>query len=304
MSAAAPPPEDRPGAFGAMLRWARNYSAHTVDAYVRDVRAFLAWLEREEVAPERAAKPDVQRYAAHLFRRGRAPRSIQRILSSLRGFYDFEMERAQRAGNPARDVRAPRAPRDLPKVLDVGEVLRLLDAAARTPLQVRDLAMLELFYSSGLRLSELVGLDCADFSADLSEVRVLGKGRRERSLPVGRKARAALRRWLEARAAMAGAGGALFVSRAGGRLSARSVQKRLREFAREHGGIGGLHPHLLRHSFASHLLESSGDLRAVQELLGHQRISTTQIYTHLDHQHLSQVYDAAHPRARRRAKSG
>lgn len=288
-------------AFAEMLRFERNYSAHTVTAYVRDVQAFLNWLDGENVALADVARDDVQRYAAHVFRRGRAPRTIQRMLSALRSFFDFQLGDEVDVNNPARGVRAPRPDRDLPKVLEPGAVGRMLEALPDDPLLIRDLAMLELMYSSGLRLSELVGLDCMRLAADHSEVRVLGKGKRERNLPVGRKAREAIARWLVHRDALADAAEpALFVSRRGTRLSARNVQIRLRNFAREYGGVWGLHPHMLRHSFASHLLESSGDLRAVQELLGHQRISTTQIYTHLDHQHLSRVYEQAHPRAKRR----
>ena len=299
-----PPPPDEPrdpaGAFAHMLRFGRNYSLHTVAAYERDVRFFLGWLEGEEIELDRAVRDDVQRYAAYLFRTGRAPRSIQRVLSSLRGFFDFRAGPDSTESNPAYGVRAPRPPRDLPKVLDAGEMGKLLDSVASDPLQVRDLAMLELLYSSGLRLSELVGLDCDRLSSDRTEVRVFGKGRKERTLPVGRKAREAIARWLVHREEIAPSDEpALFVGRGGGRLSTRNVQVRLRDFARRCAGIWGLHPHMLRHSFATHLLESSGDLRAVQELLGHRRIGTTQIYTHLDHQHLAQVYDQAHPRARR-----
>ena len=287
--------------FQAKLRWQRNYSAHTVAAYASDARKFIQWLDERSIEPDQAHEGEVQRYAAQLFRRGRSPRSIQRVLSALRGFYDHLVATRRLTDNPASGVRAPRQPRTLPKVLDVDAVMRLLDSRPDGPLGYRDLAMLELLYSSGMRLSELVGLDCDDLDMAAGEVLVLGKGRVERRLPVGRLALKALRGWLDARAKMAKPEEtALFVGQRGRRLSTRNVQLRLRQFGRAMGSDQALHPHLFRHSFASHLLESSGDLRAVQELLGHRRISTTQIYTHLDYQHLAQTYDSAHPRARRR----
>ncbi len=287
--------------FRAKLRWERNYSVHTIAGYSSDIRQFIRWLDEQSVELVGVHEGEVQRYAAQLFRQGRSPRSIQRVLASLRGFYDHLVATGRRADNPADGIRAPRTPRTLPKVLDVDAVMRLLDSTPDGPLGYRDLAMFELLYSSGMRLSELVGLDCRDLDMAAGEVLVLGKGRVERKLPVGRMALKALRGWLDARAKMAHPEEvALFVSRRGRRLSARSVQLRLRQFGCAAGSNQPLHPHLFRHSFASHLLESSGDLRAVQELLGHRRISTTQIYTHLDYQHLARTYDAAHPRARRR----
>ena len=191
----------------------------------------------------------------------------------------------------------------LPAVLDVDAMAQLLNIQGDHPLAIRDHAMLELFYSSGLRLSELVALDCRDLDLSQGTMEVTGKGRKTRILPVGRQACLALRRWLEARAALnSDTDGALFLNRSGGRLSRRAVQQRLGHWARRQGMDGRVHPHMLRHSFASHLLESSGDLRAVQDLLGHADISTTQIYTHLDFQHLAEVYDRAHPRARKRRR--
>ncbi|MCY4610640.1 MAG: tyrosine recombinase XerC [Gammaproteobacteria bacterium] len=287
--------------FQAKLRWERNYSTHTVAGYASDIRQFSRWLDEQSIEPDQVRESEVQRYAAHLFRQGRSPRSIQRVLSALRGFYDHLVATHRLADNPANGVRAPRQPRTLPKVLDVDAVMRLLDSRPDGPLGYRDLAMFELLYSSGMRLSELVGLDCSDLDMAAGEVLVLGKGRVQRKLPVGRMALKALRGWLDVRAKMAKPEEtALFVGQRGKRLSARNVQLRLRQFGCASGSDQALHPHLFRHSFASHLLESSGDLRAVQELLGHRRISTTQIYTHLDYQHLAQTYDSAHPRARRR----
>ena len=288
-------------AFQDKLRWKRNYSPHTIAGYTRDIKQFAYWLGEMTIAFAEVQESEVRCYAAHLFRKGRSPRSIQRSLSSLRGFYNHLVETHCCKDNPADGVRAPRDGRKLPEVLDVDTVMRLLDADRKGPLGRRDMAMFELLYSSGMRLAELVGSDIEDLDLKTYEVRVMGKGRKERLLPVGRCAGEALRRWLVVRPEMANADeSALFVGERGARLSARSVQARLRQFGQEQGCGQGLHPHLLRHSFASHLLESSGDLRAVQELLGHQRIGTTQIYTHLNFQHLAQVYDAAHPRARRR----
>ncbi len=301
MSEPARAPERWLEEFRAKLRWERNYSEHTVAGYARDVQKFLRWLEERSVPVDQARDGEVQRYAAGLFRQGLSPRSIQRGLSALRGFFDHLVATRRLEDNPARGIRAPRPPRPLPKVLEVDEVTRLLDARPDGPLGRRDLAMLELLYSSGMRLSELVGLDREDLDLAAGEVVVLGKGRVERKLPVGRMALKALRDWLGVREELASPGeAALFVGRRGRRLSARGVQLRLRRFGRAAGSERPLHPHLFRHSFASHLLESSGDLRAVQELLGHRRVSTTQVYTHLDYQHLAQTYDAAHPRARRR----
>jgi integrase/recombinase XerC len=208
------------------------------------------------------------------------------------------------AANPASDVPSPKLPGRLPKTLDVDQIARLLELEGDDPLVLRDRAVMELFYSSGLRLSELTGLDVADLDLAEGLVRVTGKGGKERIVPVGRKAREALTQWLNARREILGeaAEEALFVSRLGRRLSTRSVQTRVREWARRLGMATGVHPHQLRHSFATHLLESSGDLRAVQELLGHANIGTTQIYTHLDFQHLARIYDKSHPRARKRSR--
>ena len=203
--------------------------------------------------------------------------------------------------NPAEGVRAPKVRRHLPHTLDADQLGRLLELPGEDPLDHRDRAIMELFYSSGLRLAELVALDVRDVQAGDDVLEVVGKGHKSRRVPIGRFARAAIERWLAARGTLAKAREtALFVSRRGTRISARAVQERLRRRAIEQGVPQHVHPHLLRHSFASHLLESSGDLRAVQELLGHADIGTTQIYTHLDFQHLAQVYDQAHPRARRK----
>ena len=287
-------------AFLRSLEHERRLSPHTRDAYRRDLEhaagAFAAAGEDGWVG---LTAVQVQGYAARCHRHGLSGRSIQRRLSALRTLFDFLIREGRAEGNPARAVRAPKVARRLPKALDPDEVARLLDAEPAAGYEaVRDLAILELFYSSGLRLAEVQGLSLGDLDLKAGLVNVLGKGSKRRIVPVGGKARKALARWLEVRR-----GGeeerAVFVTRTGRRLGARAIQERVRRFAARHGIH--LHPHMLRHSFASHLLESSGDLRAVQELLGHADLGTTQIYTHLDFQHLAAVYDEAHPRARRAA---
>lgn len=281
----------------------RRLSPHTLAAYRRDLEALLDFCRREGVA----ALGDVdsyhmRRFAAESHRRGLSPRSVARRLSASRSFFAFLVRSGLARSNPAVHVQAPKPPRRLPATLDTDQVASLLTFGGDGEgLTVRDRAILELFYSSGLRLAELVGLDVGDVDLDDRTVRVTGKGSKTRIVPVGRHALAALRAWLAARAALAAAGErALFVSRRGTRLAPRSIQARLAHWSRRQGAPVRVHPHMLRHSFASHLLESSGDLRAVQELLGHSSISTTQVYTHLDFQHLAHIYDQAHPRARRR----
>jgi integrase/recombinase XerC len=245
----------------------------------------------------------VRGYAAWRHRNGITGRSLQRALSAIRGFYGWLEEIGQVERNPARGVRAPKGPRRLPAPLDVDQAQRLMEIRASGPLAVRDRAILELLYSSGLRVSELVGLDLNDLDLREAEVTVLGKGQKRRIVPVGRYASAALREWLACRGALAAPGvEALFLNRRGARLGVRSVQGRVARQALAQGLDSHVHPHRLRHSFASHLLESSGDLRAVQELLGHADIRSTQVYTHLDFQHLARVYDSAHPRARRKGQ--
>lgn len=243
----------------------------------------------------------VRTFAALLHRRGNAGKTLQAVLAAIRALFNFLLREGQVQHNPAQDVRAPRSGRKLPEPLDVDQMAQLLQAPAADPLARRDHAVMELLYSSGLRLAELVAADINDLDRREALIRVTGKGSKDRIVPVGRAALAALDAWLEVRGQWAGASEtALFVSRNGARLSARSVQERLRRRGLERGVAGRIHPHKLRHSFASHILESSGDLRGVQELLGHADISTTQIYTHLDFQHLASVYDRAHPRARKK----
>ncbi|BCO32333.1 tyrosine recombinase XerC [Thiohalobacter sp. COW1] len=280
----------------------RRLSGHTLSNYRRDLRALVDYLrEQDGLDWDRLSAHELRAFAAREHRRGLGGRSIQRRLSAARGLFEFLIRQGRLTHNPARDIRAPKSPRRLPAALDVDRMEQLLQPAGEDPLEHRDQAMLELIYSSGLRLAELVGLDCNDLDLRDALVSVTGKGNRSRVLPVGRQARTALARWLEVRTELAAPDEpALFVSRRGSRLTPRSVQQRLDRRARARGLPGRVHPHMLRHAFASHLLESSGDLRAVQELLGHADISTTQIYTHLDFQHLAEVYDQAHPRARKR----
>ncbi|NMT63254.1 tyrosine recombinase XerC [Marinobacter orientalis] len=284
----------------------KRHSPRTCRNYRDDLRRFLAWVEQLPAPDWRAVTShDLRRYVAQLSREGLGGRSIARHLSAIRRFYEYLLREHLATDNPALDIRAPKSGRRLPKVADVDQLNHLLDASPEDPLEIRDLSMFELMYSSGLRLSELAGLNLHAVDQRGGEVRVLGKGSKERILPVGRKALEALACWLEVRQTMAAESeSALYVSRRGDRLSTRSIQSRLSRWGLAKGADQRLHPHLLRHSFASHMLESSGDLRAVQELLGHADIATTQIYTHLDFQHLAKVYDQSHPRARRGYKKG
>jgi len=297
----------------------RGYSPRTVDSYRQDL-AVLASIAGGR-GWGRIGQADLRRWIAQSVRQSAAPRTIARRLSAWRGFFDWLAEQGSVAANPARGLRAPRVGKRLPKALSPDQAISLAQAPpageGEKPFEtLRDQAMLELFYSSGLRLSELTSLDVRHFAEsglrsaswlDLAEaeVTVLGKGGKRRSVPVGAPAIEALRRWLAERdrwlAVHPGADRrALFLSALGRRLANRTVQVRLKRMAQRRGVPADVHPHVLRHSFASHLLQSSGDLRAVQELLGHSSITTTQVYTSLDFQRLAKVYDAAHPRARRR----
>lgn len=289
-------------AFLEHLRSERQVSSHTLDGYRRDLNKILALCEKQAVASWVALDTRTLRaMVARLHAQGQSSRSLARLLSAVRGFYQYLNREGQCRHDPASGLTAPKGERRLPRTLDADRTAQLLDGGVEDDfIARRDQAMLELFYSSGLRLSELVGLnlDTLDLAAGL--VRVHGKGSKTRELPVGRKAREAIEAWLPQRALSNPADAAVFVSRQGRRLSPRAIQLRVRQAGvRELGQH--LHPHMLRHSFASHMLESSQDLRAVQELLGHADIATTQIYTHLDFQHLAKVYDSAHPRARRKS---
>jgi integrase/recombinase XerC len=278
----------------------RRLSPLTRINYVRDIHLLL---QRTTSMPLAEVRPQhVRRFVADLHGKGLGGRSIARVLSSWRSFYKYLARDHGFDANPCAGVRAPKSPRMLPHALSPDEARQLLDSPASTPLELRDRAMFELFYSSGLRLSELVGLDIGQLRLADRTVEVVGKGRKTRIVPVGSAALGAIRAWLPVRDQWATSDTrALFIDRVGTPLAPRTVQSRLRRWGVKQGLASRVHPHMLRHSFASHLLQSSGDLRAVQELLGHSSISTTQVYTHLDFQYLAQAYDAAHPRAKRKS---
>jgi integrase/recombinase XerC len=281
----------------------RRLSDHTVTGYRRDLTCLAEFCDSENVDRWCDLRPHhLRRFAAVSHGHGLNPRSVQRRLSGARSFLKYLIREGRLEQNPGVGVSAPRAPRRLPGTLDVDQLARLLDIRGEDPVTLRDRAMLELLYSSGLRLAELIGLDSGDIDLRDGTVRVTGKGRKTRIVPVGRKAREAITAWLGARATLASpAEKAVFVGVRGERVSPRTVQMRVRHWARRSGLGQRVYPHLFRHSFATHVLESSGDLRIVQEMLGHANISTTQVYTHLDFQHLAQVYDKAHPRAHRKS---
>ncbi|MBW4053471.1 MAG: tyrosine-type recombinase/integrase [Proteobacteria bacterium] len=311
--------------FRRFLAEERRCSPHTVAAYGRDLQSLVAYCERTGLDSWTALDSGhLRSFAARLHGGGLAPRSIQRRLSAVRSFYEFLQREGHAArssarapdptaaadgerrevetirSNPGKDVRAPKAARRLPQTLDADQMARLLEIPAGEPFAARDRAIMELLYSSGLRLAEIVGLDLGALDLRDRMVDVLGKGSKGRRVPVGRVAIRALEQWLTERAALARPGEqALFVGRSGRRLGRRSVELRVAYWARRQGLAAHVYPHLFRHSFASHLLESGAELRGVQELLGHADIATTQIYTHLDFQHLARIYDATHPRARR-----
>ncbi|MTI14426.1 tyrosine recombinase XerC [Sansalvadorimonas verongulae] len=282
------------------LRHECNVSPHTLSAYLRDLDKLDKHLEPSDTWQSLKTK-DISHVLGELHRKGLEARSLHRWLSSVRSFYDFLLRQGLADHNPAKGIQGPQTAKTLPKVLDADQVSGMLDMTCDSPLLIRDHAILELFYSAGIRLSELVGLNVGDVVLNDGQARVLGKGSKERDVLIGSKARQALEKWLTVRSSFANEGEtALFVSKNGKRISQRQVQVRIKEWGKRHGLDMPLHPHMLRHSFASHILESSGDLRAVQEMLGHSDISTTQVYTHLDFQHLADVYDKTHPRARKK----
>ena len=283
----------------------KQLSPNTLQSYTRDLQRLLSFCQEHSLDnwQDLHAK-HIRQFVAQIHRQGLSGSSIQRMLSTVRSFYRFLSRIQVVEQNPAEAVQAPKAPRKLPATLDVDQIVQLLEIPVTDVISARDAAIMELIYSSGLRISELVSLDI--HSLDLSDrsLRVTGKGRKTRMLPIGGKALQAIERWLDTRHEFADyAENALFVSQRGTRITVRSVQQRMDYWGKRMGVQGKVHPHRLRHSFASHMLESSGDLRAVQELLGHEDISTTQIYTHLDFQHLMQVYEGAHPRAHKKDKS-
>jgi len=278
-------------------------SEHTVKSYQRDIKQLSCYCTDKSIANwADLTHTDIRSYIAGRHRKGLSSKSLQRELSAIRSFYNYLLKQGQVSINPAQHIQAPKQARKLPKTLDVDQLSGLLEAGANSLLEIRDLAMFELFYSSGLRLSELSALDLTDLDLPDGTLTVrLGKGGKSRVLPIGSKAVTAIRNWLSQRAVKtAVTEPALFVSTRGTRLGQRSIELRLEQWCKKKGIAEHIYPHMLRHSFASHLLESSQDLRAVQELLGHSNISTTQIYTHLDFQHLAEIYDKAHPRAKKK----
>lgn len=286
------------------LAWLRNekqYSELTAENYARDLRHLFELAADTPLADLKIHH--IRRYIVQLHSKGLGGRSLARMLSAWRGFYTYLMRDHGLADNPCIGLRAPKSPRTLPQALSPDEATRMVDLPTDTTAAIRDKAIFELFYSSGLRLAELVDLDLEPMRADIAagEVRVTGKGSKTRIVPLGQFAIIALKAWLVVRDQLARAGEtALFVGQRGSRISPRVVQLRMKQWGIKQGITSNVHPHLLRHSFATHVLQSSGDLRAVQEMLGHASISTTQVYTHLDFQYLSKIYDAAHPRAKKK----
>lgn len=293
--------------FLAYIDTEKRLSIHTQSNYRSDLLAFQNFLESKQLSQwPQVNQQHIRLYSNTLRVKGLASKSIQRKLSSIRSFLNFLVARKIIKVNPASAISAPKAPQKLPKTLDVDQIAQLLSEAPNSsePLILRDHAIMELFYSSGLRLSELSSLNINDIDFREHNMRVTGKGNKMRELPIGSKAMTALQAWLKVRAPLIKSEqNAVFINQQGNRLGNRAIQARLKKWAKEKGIGTHLHPHMLRHSFASHMLESSGDLRAVQELLGHADISTTQIYTHLDFQHLAKVYDKAHPRAKKSSSS-
>lgn len=287
--------------FLQQLKVEKRVSEHTLKSYQRDLKHLICYCTQHHIESWRAVTAaDILQHIAERHRSGLSSKSLQRELSAMRSFYFFLMKTGQVENNPAQHVKAPKQARKLPKTLDVDQVSGLLDAGASSVLEVRDVAMFELFYSSGLRLNEMSSLNLADLDLSDKQLRVTnGKGGKSRLLPIGTKAVEVLQQWLKLRPAVNAKENALFISAKGKRIGNRNIQLRLQQWCLKKGIPEPVHPHMLRHSFATHLLEASQDLRAVQELLGHENISTTQIYTHLDFQHLAEVYDKAHPRAKK-----
>ena len=288
--------------FFVYLKNERGLSARTLKAYQRDLDELLLFLQTEEIdRPELVTQHHIRAFIAQRHRQGLGGKSLQRLLSAIRSFYKWMLREGLAEHNPATPVRAPKSPRHLPATLDADTIAQLLDIPCDTPLAIRDKAIMELFYSSGLRLSELATLRWEQVDLASGMVTVTGKGNRSRMVPVGRIAAEALHEWRKTQGKFASFEEPhVFVSQRGTPIATRTIQARIRHWAKHQGMPQHVYPHLLRHSFASHMLESSGDLRGVQELLGHADISTTQIYTHLDFQHLAKVYDKAHPRAKKK----
>ncbi len=281
------------------LETEKRFSANTVASYRRDLKSLEKYCLDQKITVWRNLKTHhLRTYTAKIFSRGLGPRSIQRRLSGIRSFMNYLLREGLIKSNPASGIKTPKAPKRLPNVLDVDQINQLLNIRETSPTSLRDKAILELLYSSGLRLSELVNLNPIDLNLKDKSLMVMGKGGKTRLVPIGQKAIEAVNQWLDVRSKLAKTDEeALFVGTKGVRLGQRAIQARITHWGKKNGIQQGVYPHLLRHSFATHLLEASGDLRAVQELLGHKDISSTQIYTHLDFQHLAETYDKAHPRS-------
>lgn len=289
--------------FISQLKIEKRFSIHTLTNYERDLRQLSEFCNQQKIQHwSELQLNDIRQHIANRHRKGLSSASLRRELSAIRTFYNFLLKNNVVTQNPAKFAKAPKAIRKLPKTLDVDQISGLLDAGTDSVLEVRDVAMFELFYSSGLRLSELIDLNLDDLDLNDKTLRVQsGKGGKTRILPIGSKAILAIQNWLKHRVACNETEKAVFLSKNGSRLCQRSVQLRLEKWCIKKGVPQHVHPHALRHSFASHLLQSSQDLRAVQEFLGHESINSTQIYTHLDFQHLAKVYDNAHPRAKKKS---
>ena len=276
----------------------RGLSPLTLTNYARDIAALEKLCGETDL--QQLTNTQIRRFIATLHSQGLGGKSIARMLSSWRGLFAYLVQRHGFAANPILGLRAPKSPKTLPQALSIEQASKLVEITDSEPLSLRDHAILELFYSSGLRLSELVNLNCDALDFVEGTVTVTGKGNKTRIVPLGKQAISAIKAWLPQREILnKNNEKSLFISKLGKRIGARNVQLRLKEWSIKQGIHSSVHPHMLRHSFASHVLQSSGDLRAVQEMLGHANISTTQVYTHLDYQHLTKVYDAAHPRARK-----
>jgi integrase/recombinase XerC len=286
--------------FISCLQTERHLSPHTSSNYLRDLKKFSSYCLTKNIHdPNNVHSADVRQWVAQLHGKGLAGPSLKRALSALRSFYKFYNHRGGQH-NPALNIQAPKSEKRLPKALDIDNMQQLLSIKGDDWLSIRDRAILELFYCCGLRLSELVNTNIQDIDLSDGLITVTGKGNKTRNLPLGSYAIKALQDWFLVRNDINQSNSAAFLSKQGSRLGQRAIQLRLKKYSLQQGVNQHVHPHMLRHSFASHILESSGDLRAVQELLGHVNISTTQVYTHLDFQHLSKVYDKAHPRATRK----
>lgn len=295
--------QEQLSAFIEYLRSEKRLSIHTQTNYQRDLEKFIDCCQKYSLADLATIKSQhIRQMVAQLHRQGLGGKSLARWLSAVRSFFEYGIRSKWAVNNPADGIQAPKSERKLPKVLDVDQAAQFVEVAGDSILAVRDHALLELVYSSGLRLAEVVGLDLKNIDLHEGMVRVKGKGSRERDVPIGSKAIEALQAWYPQRKMLLKDENeqAVFISHRGTRITHRAVQMRMQQLSIKQGMDTPVHPHMLRHSFASHMLESSSDLRLVQEMLGHANISTTQIYTHLDFQHLAKVYDQAHPRAQRK----